>query len=93
MFGLLRLAFTLLILVAIIGFFLGWFSFSHTPPDPRTNKVDINVSVDRGKIGNDLQHFEQKVNQGIQGLQTPPPPGSNPPAGQRNGARLFAGSN
>jgi hypothetical protein len=90
MFGLLRLVFTLAICVLIVGFFLGWFTFSRSQPDPQTNRMNINVSVDRGKMGNDLQHLEQRVNQGIQGLQNPPPPGTNPPANPRGAAPGFS---
>jgi hypothetical protein len=85
MFSLLRAAFTLLICVLVVGFFLGWFSFSRSAPDPQTNKVNINLSVDKNKLGSDLQRFEQKVSKGIQDLNAPPPgnnpPGTNPAAG------------
>ncbi len=82
MFSLLRAAFTLLICVLVLGFFLGWFSFNRSAPDPQTNKVNINVSVNKNKVGSDLQRLEQKVSKGIQDLQAPTgnnPPGTNPP--------------
>jgi hypothetical protein len=88
MFSLLRAAFTLLICVLVVGFFLGWFSFSRSAPDPQTNKVNINVSLDKNKVGTDLQRLEQKVSKGIQDFNAPQPgnnqPGANPPAGQAN---------
>jgi hypothetical protein len=89
MFGLLRLALTVLVCVLVVGFFLGWFSFSQTPPDPQTNKMNINVSVDKRKMGTDLQSFEQRVNKGIQDLKNPANSAS-PPAGQPNGIPGFS---
>ncbi len=86
MFGLLRAAFTLLICVLVIGFFLGWFTFTRAPVDPQSNKVNINVSVNRSKMGSDLQHLQQKMSKGIQDLN--PPPGGNPSAPQGTGHPL-----
>jgi hypothetical protein len=91
MFGFLRLAFTLLICVLVVGFFLGWFTFSRAPADPKTNNVNISVSVDKQKMGTDLQRLEQKVSQRLQNLNNSPP-GANPPAGQTsNMPRLSLG--
>ncbi len=72
MFGMLRMALTLLICVLVIGFYLGWFSFSQSPPDPQSNKVNVNVSVDKNKVGSDLQKFEQNVSKRIQGINNQP---------------------
>lgn len=83
MFGLLRAVFTLLICVLVAGFFLGWFKFSRAPADPRSNDVNINVSVDKTKMGSDLQNLEHKVSKGIQDFNNQPP-GTNPPAPQAN---------
>jgi hypothetical protein len=93
MFSLLRAVFTLLICVLVVGFFLGWFTFSRTAPDPQTNKMNISVSVDKNKMGTDLQRLEQKVSKGIQDFNSQQPganppgnftPGNNPPPGQAN---------
>ena len=91
MFGMLRWAFTLLICVLIVGLYLGWFSLHQSPPDPQTNKVDINVSVDKKKMGSDLRTFEQKVTKEIQDIDSQPrgsgqapPSGSNPLAPRLN---------
>ena len=92
MFGLMRCSclrsrFTVVLVVGLT--FLGWFTFANrSSPDPQTNKMDINVSVDRSKMGNDLQHLEQRVNQGIQGLQNPPQNSDTPisPTAPRNGS-------
>jgi len=72
MFGMLRAAFTLLICILAVGFYLGWFSFSQSPPDPQSNKVNINVSVDKKKVGSDLQKFEQNVAKRIQDINNQP---------------------
>jgi hypothetical protein len=82
MFGLLRLAFTLLICLLIVGLYLGWFSFTKAAPDPQTNKVNINVSVDKKKMGSDLKTFEQNVSKRIQDMNPPSPNGTAPPSGQ-----------
>ena len=95
MFSLLRAAFTLLACVLLVGYFLGWFTFSRSAPDPQTNKVNINVSVDKSKVGSDLQRLEQKVSKGIQDLQTPTgnnPPGASP-AGNYPAGNYPLGSN
>ena len=94
MFGLLRAAFTLLICILVIGLFLGWFTFSRPAPDPQSNKVNISVSVDKTKMGSDLQNLEQKVSKGIQDFNNQPPganpPGTNPPAQQTNNPPRFS---
>ncbi len=90
MFGLLRAAFTLLICIVLVGFFLGWFTFSRPAADPQSNKVNINVSLDKTKIGSDLQRFEQNVHNGIQDFQNPPPGGNPPPQQQQPGQPLGA---
>jgi hypothetical protein len=87
MFGMLRMAFTLLICILVVGFYLGWFSFHRLPPDPQSNKVDINVSVDQNKLRSDLQTAEQNlakriqnINNQPQGNGVAPPPGRQPAA-------------
>ncbi|MEI8372418.1 MAG: hypothetical protein WCJ35_06230 [Planctomycetota bacterium] len=85
MFGMLRMAFTLLICILIVGFYLGWFSFSQSPSDPQSNKVNVNVSVDKNKVGSDLQKFEQNVAKRIQGINNQPQANTPaPPLGQQS---------
>ena len=86
MFGLLRLAMTLLICILAIGFYLGWFSFSPAPSDPQSNKVNINVSVDKNKVRTDLQKAEQTLNQRIQEMNSPPKDSGIAPAAGRQPA-------
>ena len=68
MFGFLRLVMTLLICILVIGYFRDWFSFKQVAPDPQSNNMNINVSVDKKKIGSDFQTAEQKVAKDIQGF-------------------------
>ena len=84
MFGLLRSALTLLICILAVGVYLGWFSFHQSPPDPQSNKVNINVSVDKQKMGSDLQTFEKKVAKQIQDINNQPQGNAQaPPSGQQ----------
>ncbi len=83
MFGMLRLAMTLLICILAVGFYLGWFSFSRPSPDPQSDKVNINVSVDKDKVRSDLQTAEQTLAKRIQAVNQPQGPGAAPPSGQQ----------
>jgi hypothetical protein len=56
------LAFLALCLIGI-GLYRGWFSFSKPQPDAQANKVDIRVSVDKGKMNADLGKVEKKFNE------------------------------
>jgi len=78
MFGMLRLAFTLLICLLAVGFYLGWFTFHQLPPDPQSNKMDINVSVDKNKVRSDLQTAEQNLAKRIQDINSQQPQGNAP---------------
>ncbi len=85
MFSMLRLAMTLLICILAVGFYLGWFSFSRPAPDPRSDKVNINVSVDKDKVRSDLQTAEQTLAKRIQGINNQPPgTARTPPTGQQS---------
>ena len=87
MFSMLRGAFTLLICIVCVGFYLGWLSFHRVPSDPQSNKMDINVSVDKTKVESDLQKAErnlakriQDINSQPQGNAQTPQPGQRPMA-------------
>ena len=73
MFSMLRMAMTLLICVLAIGFYLGWFTFSRSAVDPRSDKVNINVSVDQKKVRADIQSAEQTLSKRMQDIKSPPP--------------------
>jgi hypothetical protein len=80
MFGMLRTAFTLLICLLIVGFYLGWFSFTKSAPDPKSDNLNVNVSVDKQKMGADLQKLEQNVAKRIQDINSQPQGSAAPPA-------------
>jgi hypothetical protein len=82
MFSMLRTVFTLLILVVIVGFYLGWFSFTKSVPDPQSNKENVNISVDKQKIGADLKRLEQNVTQRIGQISSPPQGSAAPLSGR-----------
>ena len=86
MFGMLRFAMTLSICVLIVGFYLGWFSFSRSLPDPKSNKVNINVSVDQNKVRSDLQKAEQNLSRRIQEVQSQPQGSTGTPLSGRQPA-------
>ena len=84
MFGMLRMAMTLLICILAIGFYLGWFTWTRPAPDPQSGKMNINVSVDENKVRSDLQKAEQNLAKRIQEISNQPQgAGSTPPAGQQ----------
>jgi major membrane immunogen (membrane-anchored lipoprotein) len=51
----------LAILVVGIGFYRGWFALSSQSQDAESNKTDINVTVDRGKVKEDVQEVKDKT--------------------------------
>lgn len=55
----------LLVLVAVvaIGFYRGWFTLSSHSPDAGTNKVNVNLTVDRGKMQADAEAVKNKATQ------------------------------
>jgi hypothetical protein len=61
MFSLLRWLSLLLVCLFGIGLCLGWFSFSSPSPDTANDKVNISVSVDKGKIKSDVAKAEKKI--------------------------------
>jgi hypothetical protein len=59
----------LLICLVGIGIFRGWFSVSSTNPDAAGNKVNVNVSVDKGKIKSDVKKAKEKVKEEVRELE------------------------
>ena len=47
----------------------GWFSLSGPSPDAKGNKVNVNLSVDEGKMKADVKEAGQKVKQEIKELE------------------------
>jgi cell division septal protein FtsQ len=54
-----KLLIVLVICLVAIGIYRGWFSYSSTSGD--NQKDEINVSVDKGKIREDVQKAKTKV--------------------------------
>jgi major membrane immunogen (membrane-anchored lipoprotein) len=51
----------LVILVVGVGFSRGWFALSNQSQDTESNKTDINLTVDRGKVKEDVQEMKDKT--------------------------------
>jgi len=51
----------LLILVVGLGFYRGWFALSSQSRDAESNKVDINLTVDRAKVKKDVEEVKDKT--------------------------------
>ncbi len=67
--SLIKVLAVLLICLVGIGFYRGWFSLTSPKPDARGNKgdkVNVNLSVDEGKIKSDVKKAEEKVKEEIE---------------------------
>ena len=53
--------FVLVLGVVAFGFYRGWFAFSSRDTDDGTNKVNVNLTVDRDKMHQDAQAVKQKT--------------------------------
>lgn len=53
--------FVLLVCVAALGFHRGWFSLSSHGPDAGSNKVNVNLTVDQGKMQEDAETLKSKA--------------------------------
>ena len=51
----------LLIFVVAAGFYRGWFTLSSRSSDAESNKVNINLTVDQGKIQEDAETVKKKA--------------------------------
>ena len=70
MLRLLRWLPLLLICLAGIGLYRGWFSFTNTSNDKDNKKINISVSVDENKIEADAEEVKEEVAQEIKKLGT-----------------------
>lgn len=59
----------LLICLVGIGFWRGWFSVSRPRSDTEGDKVNVSVSVDKGKIKSDIKKVERRVEKGVSALE------------------------
>ena len=68
--SLIKLLFVLLICLIGIGFYRGWFTTVQPENiDPKGNKVNVNMSVDEGKMKSDVKRAKQKVKEEIRELE------------------------
>jgi len=51
----------LVVLVIGVGFYRGWFALSSQSQDTESNKTDINLTVDRRKVKEDVQEVKDKT--------------------------------
>ncbi len=64
-----KLVIVLLLCLVGIGFWRGWFSVSSPKSDTEGDKVNVNMSVDKGKIKSDIKKAERKVEKGVGELE------------------------
>jgi hypothetical protein len=76
--SLIKLLVGLFICLIGIGLVRGWFSFSRSKPEPESNKVNINVAIDRGKMRADIKRAEGKVEEEIEKFEGKLPPKGTP---------------
>jgi hypothetical protein len=53
--------FVLLLCVVAVGFYRGWFTLSSPSPDTGSNKVNVNLTVDQGKMEEDAQTVKKEA--------------------------------
>jgi hypothetical protein len=53
--------FVLVLGLVAFGFYRGWFAFSSHDADDGTNKVNVNLTVDRDKMQEDAQAAKKKT--------------------------------
>ncbi len=63
--SLIKLLAVLLIGLVAIGLYRGWFSLSSSKPDDESDKVNVTVSVDKGKMQSDIKVAKEKVKEEI----------------------------
>ena len=51
----------LLVCVVAFGFYRGWFTLSSRSPDAGSNKVDVNLTMDRDKIEEYAETVKEKT--------------------------------
>ena len=52
--------FVLLICVVAVGFYRGWFTLSSRSADAGSNKVNVSLTVDKGKMQEDVELVKNK---------------------------------
>jgi hypothetical protein len=64
-----RLLIVLVVILIGVGLFRGWFGFSRSAPDQEGSKVEVKMSVDKGKIKSDVGKAEEKVKEEVRELE------------------------
>jgi hypothetical protein len=59
--SIIKVLFVLFVGVAAVGFYRGWFTLSSRSSDPANNKVNINLTVDQGKMQEDAGIMKNKA--------------------------------
>ncbi len=67
--SLIKLLAVLLIGLVAIGLYRGWFSLSSSKTDDEGDKVNVTVSVDKGKMQSDIKTAKEKVKEEIRELE------------------------
>jgi hypothetical protein len=67
--SLIKVLAVLLICLVAIGFYRGWFSLSTSSPNTEGKKVNVDLSVDEGKMESDVKKAEEKVKEEIKELE------------------------
>ena len=65
MFASFRRLFGLVLCLALIGFFRGWFSVSSVSKDAASNKVNFSVSVDTNKVEADAEEMKDTIEEDV----------------------------
>ena len=53
--------FVLLVCVVAVGFYRGWFALSRSSPNAESNKVNVNLTVDRDKMQADAETVKKQA--------------------------------
>lgn len=67
--SLLKVLIVVLVCLVGIGLYRGWFSLSRSSPDAAGDKVDVTVSVDKGKMKSDVKKAKEKVKEEVKELE------------------------
>jgi hypothetical protein len=67
--SLIKVLAVLLLCLVGIGFYRGWFSLSSSKPDAEGKKVNVTVSVDKGKMKSDVEKAKEKVKEEVGTLE------------------------
>jgi hypothetical protein len=63
--SLIKVVVVLLICFVVMGFCLGWFSFSSRSSNAEGGKVDVNMTVDKAKMKEDVKKVKEKVKEEV----------------------------